>query len=469
MLKTRLRQLCDQIQKEGRCPGNTVLFAAQDGCPDLFRELSALANSPGGGVLLFGMELPEEGKPVLCGVYDGEDLKEKLGWQCAEMAPTLYPLYTKATVDGKEVLAAEIPEIDKRYKPCYHQAVGRTHGAFKWVDGRSQRMTEAEIHNYEAYENRARDELRVCEQAQWEDIHQENVETYIRRLVGLNRLQADMDREQMLRMEGLQTGGKPTLAAVLLFGYDPQSFYPQFSIMASLYSQGEARECRRINGTLDMLCEQALQFVRKSLLAAGTAGGREQLEHLTDAIREALLNALIHRDYSKYAEDKPVYLWIFDEYIQVCSPGGFFGAPDAQCPPKGLRSLRNPKIMDILETLGALPQENSGLQYMGKMMEKAGLASPEIKAVDDWFSVIFQLPARKYEDPAEEQLAEMSDMERQVWDYCSQPRTLAELAARFSWKSPYYMRTKLLMEMIDKEMLEVVDLHGKQKVHYQAI
>lgn len=467
MLKSKLEQLCAKAHERSLPAGNVVPISAGEACPDLFEVLSALANSPGGGTLLFGIGAPETA-PRLCGVYDVDDLMEKIDLQCGEMAPVLHPLYTRAKVGGREILAAEIPEIDTKLKPCYHRAVGRPHSAFKRLDGKNQLMTAAEIHSYEAYENRVRDELRLCEQARWLDVVPAGVAQYLRRLVETNRLRDDMDEDQLLRMEGLRVDGKPTLAAILLFGHDPQSFYPQFSITATVYAQGQVRECRRLNGTLEMLCEQALQFVCRNI--QGTSGEEKTAAgYPLDAIREAVINALIHRDYSKYAEDKPVYLWVYEDHIQVCSPGGIFGAPDMQYPRSGLRSLRNPKLMEVLETLGALPQENSGLQYMADTMRSAHLEVPEITVVNDWFSVTFRSPMREDWKPINTPPEEMNELERQVWDYCSEPRTLADLASRFGWKSPYYIRGKLLTEMIDKELLEIVDLCGKQKVQYRAV
>ena len=475
MLRSKLEWLCKQILEGEKPPDKISFFGARKDCPDLFTDLSALANSPGGGILIFGLDNTLGiNQAELCGVYDVDDLESKIKWQCLEMEPALHPLFTETSLMGKRILSAEIPEIDKKLKPCYHKATGRPHSAFKRVRGSNRLLTEAEIHSYEAYEARLRDELRICEQARWEDINLESVENYKQRLIEIDRLPAHIDQNQLLRMEGLQIEGKPTLAAILLFGYDPQCFHPQFSIMATVYEQNKVRECRRINGTLDMLCEQAIQFVRRNVTRYKVPNREGESEvriagYPIDAIREALLNALIHRDYSKYAEDKPVYLWIYEKNIQICSPGGFFGAPDVQSPPSGLRSLRNPKLMEMLETLGALPQENSGLQYMRDLTLEVGLESPEIKVEDDWFSVIFQGPTQENWIPVSAKTEEMSQLERQVWEYCNEPKTLAELTAYFGWKSPYYMRAKLLTEMIDKELLEVVDLYAKQKVQYQSV
>lgn len=462
MLKAKLAQLCESILQAAQLPDNLALFDARDEYLELFAVLSAMANFPGGGILLFGVSDAADGAPAqLCGVSDAARLTQIIDWQCAEMSPPIQPLYTQTTVDGKRVLAAQIPEIDKARKPCYHLAVGRPHGAFKRVGRMNRPMSEAEIHSYDAYNSRTRDELRPCEQARWADINPDGVETYMRRLESANRLRAGIDREQLLQMEGLMVDGKPTLASILLFSYDPQSFYPQYSIMAAVYEDGKARECRRLNGTLDTLCEQALQFIRRQLPAA--------VRYPMDAVREALLNALIHRDYSKYAEDLSVYLWISESHIEICSPGMCYGAPDMNTLPRGLRSLRNPKLMEILETLGALPQEHSGMQYMEDTMAAAGLPQPEIRLADDWCHVFFHLPPSDAWPETAVQDEAMSELEWQVCEYCAEPRTLAELAAHFGWKSPYYMRTKLLTEMIDKEYLAIGNLDSQQKKQYQAL
>ena len=109
------------------------------------------------------------------------------------------------------------------------------------------------------------------------------------------------------------------------------------------------------------------------------------------------------------------------------------------------------------------------MQDMEDTMAAAGLPRPEIRLADDWCHVFFHLPASDAWPETAVQDEAMSELEWQVCEYCAEPRTLAELAAHFGWKSPYYMRTKLLTEMIDKEYLAIGNLDSQQKKQYQAL
>ena len=78
--------------------------------------LSSFSNQSGGGVIVFGID-EKEGYSV-CGVYDAADLIKKVEAQCMEMTPVIRPLFTTAIADGKNVVSAEIQEIDNADKPC---------------------------------------------------------------------------------------------------------------------------------------------------------------------------------------------------------------------------------------------------------------------------------------------------------------------------------------------------------------
>ena len=96
MLKAKLAQLCESILQAAQLPDNLALFDARDEYLELFAVLSAMANFPGGGILLFGVSDAADGAPAqLCGVSDAARLTQIIDWQCAEMSPPIQPLYTQ--------------------------------------------------------------------------------------------------------------------------------------------------------------------------------------------------------------------------------------------------------------------------------------------------------------------------------------------------------------------------------------
>ena len=92
MLKAKLAQLCESILQAAQLPDNLALFDARDEYLELFAVLSAMANFPGGGILLFGVSDAADGAPAqLCGVSDAARLTQIIDWQCAEMSPPIQP------------------------------------------------------------------------------------------------------------------------------------------------------------------------------------------------------------------------------------------------------------------------------------------------------------------------------------------------------------------------------------------
>lgn len=116
----------------------------------------------------------------------------------------------------------------------------------------------------------------------------------------------------------------------------PQGCFPQLCISATcrntetLPEEERFADSKRIEGTLPEMLEGALSFVRSNMRVAiclnPETGQREDVpQYPMLAVREAALNALLHRDYSRYTESKPICLNIFQDKIVITNPGGLYG------------------------------------------------------------------------------------------------------------------------------------------------
>lgn len=117
----------------------------------------------------------------------------------------------------------------------------------------------------------------------------------------------------------------PTTTGILLFGKDTQKFFPESFIMCTRYIGIEGREALAYQdcmGNLFQQFQQAYNFVRSQLYYSFTIKGpirKEKLELPEIALREVIINALVHRNYNINA---PIKISIFDNRIEVFSPGG---------------------------------------------------------------------------------------------------------------------------------------------------
>ena len=177
-----------------------------------------------------------------------------------------------------------------------------------------------------------------------------------------------------------------TVSGILLFGRNPNRFLPQAGIDATAFSGNNkdyaARERSALRGPMTPLLndddeiveaglvEQALAFIQRNTVVTGQiedGGGRreEKSTYPPEAIREAIVNALIHRDYLLSGTD--IELAIYDDRLEIISPGRL---PNGITPDRmltGCRAARNQLIKDVMRDYRYL--EHSGMGVPRKIVK----------------------------------------------------------------------------------------------------
>lgn len=126
----------------------------------------------------------------------------------------------------------------------------------------------------------------------------------------------------------------------------------------------------------------------KKATKVNDSGIREDaFEYPIKAIREVILNALIHRDYSIHTENEPIRLTIFDNRIEISNPGGLYGRLSLDELGKVRSDIRNPFIASVLEILEITENRYSGIPTIYAEMKKAGLMEPKFESVRGTFKV----------------------------------------------------------------------------------
>ncbi|MBI4871153.1 MAG: putative DNA binding domain-containing protein [Candidatus Riflebacteria bacterium] len=182
---------------------------------------------------------------------------------------------------------------------------------------------------------------------------------------------------ELLESEAL--GSSATVSAILLFGTQPNRFLPQAGIDAVAYCGREkdyaARERQALRGPLlplmnasgqlieNGLVEQAVEFCRRNLpieaVLEGGARRRERWPYPEEALREAIVNALVHRDYLLSATD--IELSLYEDRLEVISPGRL---PNGITPARmraGCRASRNQILKDVMRDCGYLEHMGMGV------------------------------------------------------------------------------------------------------------
>lgn len=361
-------------------------------------------------------------------------------------------------------------------------------GSYIRVGDSDEPMTEYEVYAYEAYKKKIRDELRPVERASVEDLAPDTLEDYF---LKIRRVKANLSKhpnDKILALQGMTSDGRPSVAGLMVLGDYPQAFFPQMSITAmvvdgtvfgELGGSGERFiDNKRIEGTIPQMLEEAMAFVRRNIRTATVInkdGVREDRpEYPLKAVREVILNALIHRDYSVHTEDSPIRIILYRDRMEVENPGGLYGRLSINDLGKLPADTRNPFLAGNLEVMINTENRFSGIPTIIQEMDEAGLRPPVFESRRGNFKVTLYNdrrsplgstvssaePAAELPEPVELSLVE------QIKSFCANPRSKEEIAAYLKVSSPYYVVSKYVRPLLDSGVLAMT-IPEKPRSKYQ--
>ncbi|MFA5330795.1 MAG: helix-turn-helix domain-containing protein [Methanoregula sp.] len=215
----------------------------------------------------------------------------------------------------------------------------------------------------------------------------------------------DEDPESVLEKIGLIQKGIPAWAAILLFGNNPQRFIPQATTHCGLFAADviSVLDDRMVGGTIIDQVNDAIEFVRKNTRVAFVMTGepeRKQVwDYPVDALREAVINAVCHRDYTISSS---VEIRIMQDALNIWSPGRLVvGITLADLTGSHVSVARNKGIAQVLYDIGWIERWGSGIQKMNEACAQQGSPLPEFLE-DQGFLVEFpkSIFPRDYAAPA---------------------------------------------------------------------
>ena len=450
------------IQKMKCETQNLELKSAEQGCPKrLYDSLSSFSNQDDGGIIVFGIDEKQDYKEV--GVYDAQDIQKKINEQCLQMNPVVQSLITVVEKENKKFVSAEIPGIDLADRPCYYQGRGRLKGSYTRIGDSDEPMTEYEIYSYEAYRRKYQDDIREVPRVTLMSLDQEELNRYVELLKRGKQRLATLDNESIYELMSIKRGEKVTLSATLLFSPYPQAYFPQLCITAivipgrtigSLGDMGERfSDNQRIEGTIPEMLDEALLFVKRNMrtktIISPTTGRRtDRTDYPITAVREAIINALVHRDYSIHTEGMPIQLIMYEDRIEIKNPGGLYGRIRIDQLGKVQPDTRNPVIASELEVMKITENRYSGIPTIRRTMQEYNLPQPEF--LDERGCFIVKL--YKY---GEEKNIPESVENRELILFCKTPRTRKEICNYLGLSSVTYAIQTHIMPLVDKGIIKM--------------
>ena len=297
-----------------------------------------------------------------------------------------------------------------------------------------ERLKAARPHDF-AWENQ------TAESVTLDDMDEERIRNAVRLGIAGGRINASAEGatvETLLGKLKLLNNGKPTNAAVMLFGKNTDD-YPQLLLRMACFKGNDKNEFldnKQEMGNFFDLLDAGTAFCFRNLRLAGKIVGmrrEEQLEIPAEALREALINALCHREY-----DNPrasVSLAIYYDRIEIVNPGHF----PAQLTPENIKLQHdsfpfNLKIAQVLYQTTYLESWGSGVRRMVKLCEAQHVAEPEYKLGNNTVTVIFRRNRDSQNDSQNDSQKSLNERQRKIVELMRGNRqiTVAKIAKTLS-------------------------------------
>lgn len=303
-------------------------------------------------------------------------------------SPQIRPRLYVQRFGDKTVLVIEVSE--GMNKPYFQRSEGIAKGTFIRLGRNTLRATAEIIEELKWASKGIEFEQLPVFSATREDLDFGSVQDFLK-----NRKNRGGDEvnEEILRGYGIvahdQVREYPSVLGVLLFGKNPQQYYSEAMIICSHFRGISGRETIATvdcEGTLFNQFKQAYAFVTGRLShsfiidADESLARKEALEVPAVAIREALLNMVVHRNYHTKAPSK---IAIYDDRIEFFSPGAFPGPISVEHLTTGVTYLRNPGICKVLREAGYIEKLGSGFIAIFEAYEKAHLQKPYVLEESD--------------------------------------------------------------------------------------
>lgn len=340
----------------------------------LDKEIVAFANATGGA--------------IYCGISDkgeivGTNISNSLVSKVLDIARNCDPpINIKINKIEKNILQIEVPESENKPHQC-------ANGFYLRIGANSQKLRASEVKNLinkgqSFFDSKINSVFRFPE-----DFSEESYKQYCK----LADINFKRDRLEILEnLSLLKRGSHLTNAGVLIFAKSPNNSIPESYLTAVRY-KGEDKfsiiDRQDFKGDIINQIEEGLSFVKKHVELEyeiqGSGKRIERYKYPLVSIREALINALVHRDYS--FQNSCVYLSIFSDKLEIENPGGILG-DESLDRLEGKSFRRNPLLAELLYRAGYGEKLGSGLIRIRESLAENG-NPPYAAAATNFFSIRF--------------------------------------------------------------------------------
>ena len=378
---------------------------------DIWETVSSFGNTAG-GILLLGLDQESN-----FGTVPGFDIDRSIEQFVSGMDPKMGKVtgapqyaFSRVPFEGGQVLVIELAETEPVLKPCFITARGVQNGSFKRVADKDMKLSATEIfalQNAMVPSPADRDVVSEASAADLDDV-------VVARIIDNERVNhpkalkgARTKKAQMARLNITDQNGNVRLGGLLAAGAYPQQFFPKLVVDVMVHPDVEKSspdgprylDRTLCEGNLGEVIDDAVAAVAKNLRRVSTiegSGRKDELEIPEEVLREAIANAVIHREYDPRHAGQSVTVDVFPDRVEVANPGGLWGGKTLDNIADGTSACRNAVLMRLMSSVDlpsgtGRPAEGGGggVPFMIRTMQSKTLIAPYFKADIDRFTVRF--------------------------------------------------------------------------------
>jgi ATP-dependent DNA helicase RecG len=367
---------------------------------EIIETISGFANTEGGKILI-GITESGKVKGVEIGKGTVEELTNKNG---QNTDPKVQPRITLEKIKNKDIIVIDVKESADKLVLAFgrpYKRIGKSTVRMS-KDGYERRILEK-------HKDKLQFDTRICLKAVLKDIDRAKLSWFLRTAKAERNYDVDPDvsvKEGLKRLK-LTEGERLTNSAILLFGKEPQGFFPQVKIRAGRFKGTDGLDfidMKILDGTIPELREKAMKFIMEHIRHGVffDANRRyDKWEYPLRALEEILNNALAHRDYFSNAD---IHLSIYDDRIEAWNPGELLPPLKPADLKKEHKSIpRNRFLADRLFLIKYIEQWGRGTNRIVNEMRENKLAEPEFKNYSGGFAVVLHGPGKSFEEEIEKE------------------------------------------------------------------
>lgn len=350
---------------------------------EILETVSAFANSKGGKIFI-GVEENRDGsvKRVIGIKIRGKEI-ENLGNEIRQNTdPVIYPFIEVKEIEGESVLVVEVTESP--IKPVFAK-INKIPVAFKRVGRTNQKIDANELRQILSEGTEFLWDSQPCKGATLDDLDEGKVRWFLNERKRKRNVAKpeDMSLGELLinigAAKSFKGNIKPTNAGILFFGKNPQRFFINSGLRIAKFKGTDVThpvidriDCKE---TLWEMLNMSEEFIRRNIrllsFRVPTRFQREdKFEYPIDALREAIINALIHRNYLEPAD---VRAFLFDNRVEIINPGTF---PIGVTPKHPIHKPVNPVLCSLMYDIGFIEKYGSGIRLMKRLCREGGNKEP---------------------------------------------------------------------------------------------